>query len=88
MPRADGGGIDLVDRNVRPWLGEVVTPQAPIKDAGAFAEVVAGEVVLGVLADGPASGVRRSPALAEEVGLLTRQPCPGVGLGSKILVCR
>jgi hypothetical protein len=59
----------------------VVTPQARVEDAGALAEVVTGEVVLGVLADAPATGVRSPPALAEEVGLLTREPCPGVGLG-------
>jgi hypothetical protein len=83
VPGADGGRGDLVDGDVAPGFGEVVAPQPRVEGAGALAEVVAGEVVLGVLADRPATGVRSPPALAEEVGLLAGKPGPGVGLGAE-----
>src|SRR4051794_23385770 len=85
VPRAEGGRRDLVDGDVRPRPGEVVTPQAGVKDSGARTQVIAGEVVLGVLANGAAADIRRSPALAEQVGLLGGQPGPGVGFGAEDL---
>jgi hypothetical protein len=63
----------------------VVAPRSGVEDAGARAEVVAGEVVLGVVADGPGTDAWCPPALAEEVGLLGGEPGPGVCLGAEDL---
>src|SRR4051812_34726252 len=81
MPGADGGGRDLVDGYSSPCLGEVVAPQRRVKSSGALSEVVAGEVVGRVLADGSTANLWRAPALTDEVRLLSCEPRPGIGLG-------
>jgi len=85
MPGTDGSRGDLVNWDAGPRVGEVMAPQPRVENAGALAKVVAGEVVAGVVADGAVAGVRRAPALAEEVGLLARQPSPSGSLGDEDL---